>query len=75
MTVFQFFLYSCVTLNAPISGELLQKTCNWSQGSDLYATHEACLRDSPPLNSPIFSDVADGRKVEAIKCESRAVLQ
>jgi hypothetical protein len=75
VTVFQLFIYSCVTINAPISGELLQKTCQWGQRGGLYATHEACLRESPSLNSPIFSDVADGRKVEAIKCAAQSVSQ
>ena len=75
MSVFSLFVYSCVTFNAPISGELLQKTCSWSGRGTLYATHEACLRESPLLGSPIFSDVADGRKVEAIKCEEHGVIK
>lgn len=75
MIVFSLLVYSCTTLNAPISGELLQKTCSWNPRGGLFATHEACLRASPPLNSPIFSDVADGRLVEAIKCEPQNVHQ
>lgn len=72
--VFQLFVYSCVTLNSPISGELLQKTCNWSNGgSVLYAGREACEADAPAIGAPIFSDVMDGRQVEKTKCEPRSV--
>lgn len=73
MTVFSLLVYSCVTINAPLSGELLQKTCNWSQRGGLFATRDGCLQASPPLGSPIFSDVADGRVVEAIKCSEQPV--
>ena len=75
MTVFSLLVYSCVTINAPISGELLQKTCSWGQRGGLFATRDACLRASPPLHSPIFSDIADGRQVESIKCEPQPVQQ
>ena len=75
MTVFSLLIYSCVTFNAPLSGELLQKTCSWGQRGALYASRDACLRASPALGSPIFSDVADGRKVEDIKCSEQGVIQ
>jgi hypothetical protein len=75
MSVFQLFIYSCITTIAPMSGELLSKTCDWSQRGALYASHDACLRASPALGSPIFSDVADGRVVEAIKCDEQRVTQ
>lgn len=74
MTVFSLLVYSCVTITAPLSGELMQKTCNWSPRGGLYATHEACLRASPALGSPIFSDVADGRTVENIRCAEQTVI-
>ena len=75
LTIFSLFVYSCVTINAPMTGELLQKTCNWRQVGELYATRDACLNASPPLNSPIFSDIADGRVVEAIKCNEQTVVR
>jgi hypothetical protein len=77
MTIFQLFVYSCITLNAPISGELLQKTCNWSEGSgnSLYVSVAACESAAPAAGTPVFSDVMDGRKVEKTKCEMRTVLR
>jgi hypothetical protein len=75
MTVFSLFLYSCVTISAPMTGELLEKTCNWRQSGGLYETRDACLRASPALGSPIFSDIADGRTVEAIKCNEQSVTR
>jgi len=75
MTVFSLLVYSCVTINSWPGGDLMSKTCKWSQEGALYASHEACLRASPALGEPIFSDVADGRKVEAIKCDAQNVIQ
>ena len=70
MTLFQLFVYSCVTLNAPIGGDLLQKTCQWGNGiTGFYARKESCEADAPAVGSPIFSDVVDGRKVELTKCD------
>jgi hypothetical protein len=75
MTVFQLLVYSCVTINAPISGELLQKSCNWSPRGLLFASEEACRKAAPAVGSDVFSDVADGRKVEKTNCVSQSVLQ
>jgi hypothetical protein len=73
--VFSLLIYSCVTVNFPLSGDLMQRTCRWEGGGTLYASHERCLRASPALGFPIFSDVADGRKVEAIKCAEQSVVE
>lgn len=76
MTVFQLFVYSCVTVTAPLSGELLQKTCNWRDGGQtLYAGKESCEAAAPAIGSPIFSDVADARIVEKTKCAPQIVRQ
>lgn len=75
ITVFQLFIYSCVTLIAPVSGELLEKTCSWSGGGSLYVSQVICEADAPEIGAPIFSDVADGRRVEKTKCEPHGVIQ
>lgn len=75
MTVFSLAVYSCLTVNFPLSGDLMQKTCIWQTQGGLYATKDACLRASPPLGSPIFSDVADGRRVDAVRCNEQPVTQ
>jgi len=74
MIVFEILVYSCITINAPVSGELMQKTCNWSARSGLYTTQEACLAAAPTIGSDVFSDVADGRKVEKINCVPLQVM-
>ena len=75
MTVFSLLIYSCVTITAPMSDELIQKTCAWDHGGgSLYMTQAGCEAAAPPVGSPIFSDVADGRKVENTKCQPLSVL-
>lgn len=74
MVVFSLLIYSCITLNG-WRGELLQKTCAWKTEGSLYSTEKACLKAAPSLNSPIFSDVSDGRKVEAVECREQKVYE
>ncbi len=69
MTVFSLLVYSCITINAPLTGELMQKTCNWNGGQALYMTEDLCKAAAPAIGSPVFSDVADGRKIEGIRCQ------
>jgi hypothetical protein len=67
MMFFQLLVYSCVTFN-DLGGMMMQKTCNWSQ-RDYYAHKERCELDgAAEIGKPIFSDVADYRHVEAMKC-------
>lgn len=67
MTIYTLAIYSCVTLMSPLSQDLLSKTCAWN-GNTLYTTIEKCEADAPKDGSPIFSDIADGRKVEKHSC-------
>jgi hypothetical protein len=68
MTFFQLMVYSCVTLNSPMYGELISKTCDW-RARDFYVHQEIC--DSAgrrEIGQPIFSDMDEDRKVEASRC-------
>lgn len=75
MTVFQLMVYSCVSLVAPISGDLMQKTCTWAAQGALYAKQEACEANAPKIGSPVFSDVMDGRTVEKTHYAPQTVQQ
>jgi hypothetical protein len=67
MTFFQLLVYSCITFN-DMYGMMMQKTCTWAP-RDYYAHKERCESDGrAQIGNPIFSDVADDRHVEAMKC-------
>ena len=71
MTVWTLLVYSCVTLTS-LQGDLTSKTCSWNGGA-LYRTEGACGAAAPKIGTPIFSDVADGRKVEKTRCDRLSV--
>jgi hypothetical protein len=73
VTVFQLLIYSCVTITAPISGDLVQKSCAWQPQGGLWAMQDQCEASAPKIGSSIFSDVADGRVVERTRCAPQAV--
>lgn len=67
MTIFQLLVYSCVAFNG-LDGNLLSKTCRWDV-RDLYSSELTCNSDGASWTGrPIFSDVAEDRKVERHKC-------
>jgi len=70
MTIFQLMVYSCVQYNIvplmPYSDYTI--SCRW-QPWGFHQSKESCEREAASqLGKPIFSDVADGRKVEKAQC-------
>jgi hypothetical protein len=63
--VWSLAIYSCV-VSTPMDGSY-SKTCNWGGGT-LHASKEHCETAAPKDGSDVFSDVADGRKVERHEC-------
>jgi hypothetical protein len=68
MTIFQLAVYSCVRFGNPFTDESAV-TCNWTPHG-LFASEEKCNAAAPKIGSPIFSDIADDRKVENVRCSS-----
>jgi hypothetical protein len=67
MAVFVLAFYSCVTFN-DFGGDLASKTCHWSGGT-MYSTTEKCNNAGmAAIGNPIFSDIAEDRKVEKYSC-------
>ena len=67
MTVFQLFVYSCVTLNG-WDGELISKMCRWD-ARDLHQTETKCaVAGANELGHPVYSDIAEDRRVEKMRC-------
>lgn len=67
MTIFQMAVFSCVRLMAPMSDDVLSMSCSW-QSQGFFASEQSCLAHAPKIGTPIFSDVADNRKVEKVRC-------
>lgn len=68
MTVFQLMIFSCVRSTSPFDGEVMNMSCRW-EPNGLYATEQLCEAAGREIvGNPIFSGVADGRKVEKTKC-------
>lgn len=75
MTIFQLFVYSCLTLNY-FDGALLSKTCRWQSWGDPFVDSAKCERaGKDQLGHPIFSDVAEDRHIQKARCEPMAVTQ
>ena len=66
ITIWSLAVYSCVVIT-PMDGSY-SKTCNWSGGS-LHASKESCEAKAPKDGSDVFSDIADGRKVDHHECK------
>jgi hypothetical protein len=68
MTIFQLAIYSCVRFGNPFTDDMTT-SCHWTPNG-LFMTEEKCKAVAPQLGTPIFSDVADDRKVEDTRCAS-----
>lgn len=67
MTVFVLALYSCVSVN-DFHGDLAMKTCDWRQRG-MFSTAEKCDKAGTAfVGTPIFSDIAEDRKVQKYSC-------
>ena len=79
MIVFALIVISCVEYNGPFNGHAYDtsysKSCNGRE-QVLFTTKGSCEKTGEPLKgTPVFSDVADGRKVEGYICSERNVFQ
>ncbi len=64
--IWSLAIYSCVEITSPFGGDY-SKTCHWAGGS-LHSTKERCEKEAPKDGAEVFSDVADGRKVDHHEC-------
>ena len=79
MVIFALIVVSCVETPNPFGGSAYDtsysKSCRGVE-ANLFATKDACEKAGEPLiGTPVFSDVADGRKVERYGCIERGVAQ
>ena len=66
MTIFQLALYSCVT-SYSMGGDM-NMTCNW-RPDNFYTTAAVCESDGKAqIGKPVFSDIAEDRKVSDYRC-------
>jgi hypothetical protein len=72
VTIFTLAVYSCVTIMMWPGTDLRSKTCDWN-GRGMYSSREKCEAAAPKDGDEVFSDVADGRKVEKHSCNEMRI--
>lgn len=73
MTVFWLLTYSCVVATS-LDGDLLSKTCRWSEGVSLYRAEDRCKAKGESLiGTKVHSFIAENRTIEKFKCVPVAV--
>jgi hypothetical protein len=73
MMIFQLFIFSCVTAFA-LNGDWT-KSCRSSPDA-MFQSEDGCMQAGEKwLGRPLFSDVAEDRKVEEFKCIPLVVLK
>jgi hypothetical protein len=66
MTIYQLFIFSCVTTFA-LNGDYT-KSCSWSM-RDLFVVQEACAAEGAgQIGKPILSFIVEDRKIEDWRC-------
>lgn len=74
MAVFEMLTYSCVIVNG-FAGELMSKTCRWD-GGVYYVQQSKCAEKGAALiGNPVFSDMAENRKIENFRCSPISVIE